>query len=768
MFYDCISLINLNLSSFDTTKVIDMSNMFNNCHNIKYLDIPDFSPTNLNEINGMFYNMSSLIYLNIYSLEINDETNTNNAFDKLSSELKICSNKNKMKQYLTSINRNSDCDDNCFKDNTDVINNELKYIFFTKNVEHNNKECFNSFYSDDINDIRIKSYNLSNKNIRNETIFEDMKEVLLDNYNKVSNGQDIEVETQDLLITMTNTYNQKNNKNKNRTTINLGDCQNKLISHYNMSENADLYILKLEAKEEGMKIPKIEYEIYYPLNDTNLIKLDLNECQNTRIDLSIPVDINENEIDKHNPKSNYYTDPCINAVSDSKTDLSIKERKNIFVGKNMTLCEEDCNLVQYNSTTKNVICSCLIKMSLTNIKEIKFDKTKLYKSFIDIKNIANINFMKCYKKVFTKKNLIKNYGFFIYIFIYFLYIICLLLFLLKFYSKLKKEIMKLIKTKEKILKGNNIETGNIKTIRRNSKKTTGIKVKNKNKNNFKKKKSIMIHDNTKYSAKKEFKEDSKNTLNINHNYTQNIHRESKSIFKNKKKLEFTDNELNSLSYQKALIYDKRTYLQYYISLLKANHLLIFSFYFNYKDYNSPIIKMFLFFFYFSVNLAINALFFTDDTMHKIHVDEGKFNFIYQIPITLYSSLISGVISAIIKYSGLSENAVLEIKREKKIKVFKKKKKDIFKTIKMRFILFFIFTFFLLLLFMYYISCFCGIYVNTQIHLINDSLISFAISLIYPLGLFFIPGIFRIPSLRAKDKKQKCLFKFSNVLENLLI
>ena len=87
---------------------------------------------------------------------------------------------------------------------------------------------------------------------------------------------------------------------------------------------------------------------------------------------------------------------------------------------------------------------------------------------------------------------------------------------------------------------------------------------------------------------------------------------------------------------------------------------------------------------------------------------------------------------------------------------------------MRFILFFIFTFFLLLLFMYYISCFCGIYVNTQIHLINDSLISFSISLIYPLGLFFIPGIFRIPSLRAKDKKQKYLFKFSNVLENLLI
>ena len=164
MFFKCTSLLYLNLSSFDTTKVTDMNWMFFNCHNIKYLDIPNFSPTNLNEIIEMFYNMSSLIYLNIISFEINDETNTDNAFDKLSPDLKICSNKNKMRQYLISINRNSDCDDNCFKDNADIINNELKYIFLSKNNEHNNKECFNSFYSDDINDIRIKSYNLSNKN----------------------------------------------------------------------------------------------------------------------------------------------------------------------------------------------------------------------------------------------------------------------------------------------------------------------------------------------------------------------------------------------------------------------------------------------------------------------------------------------------------------------------------------------------------------------------------------------------------------------------
>ena len=258
---------------------------------------------------------------------------------------------------------------------------------------------------------------------------------------------------------MTNTYNQKNKINKNKTTIDLGECESKLIEHYNISKNASLYILKLDSKEEGMKIPKIEYEIFYPLNDTDLIKLNLTICKNSRIDISIPIDINYNEIDKYNPNSKYYNDICSKAISDSNTDLSLSERKNQFIDKKMALCEEDCNLIQYNSTSKRSKCSCLVKVDLPKIKDIKFDKKKLLKSFIDIKNIANINFMKCYKEVFTKKNLIKNYGFFIYIFIFVLYILCLLLFWLKYYSKFKEHIHKLIKIKIKILMGNYPENG---------------------------------------------------------------------------------------------------------------------------------------------------------------------------------------------------------------------------------------------------------------------------------------------------------------------
>ena len=88
--------------------------------------------------------------------------------------------------------------------------------------------------------------------------------------------------------------------------------------------------------------------------------------------------------------------------------------------------------------------------------------------------------------------------------------------------------------------------------------------------------------------------------------------------------------MNSLDYEEACKFDKRSFFQYYISLLKNKHLFLFSFY-TYNDYNSRIIKIFLFFFNFGIFITINALFFNDKTIHKIYLDEGNYNFVYQIP-----------------------------------------------------------------------------------------------------------------------------------------
>ena len=119
--------------------------------------------------------------------------------------------------------------------------------------------------------------------------------------------------------------------------------------------------------------------------------------------------------------------------------------------------------------------------------------------------------------------------------------------------------------------------------------------------------------------------------------------ENKKIFN--KILEKNEFELNSLDYEEGRKLDHRNFFEYYISLLKYNHPMMFSFS-PFNDYNSKIIKILLFFFSFGLDLTVNALFFTDDTMHKIYQDKGKFNLLYQIPQILY------ILSNIIYYIQL--------------------------------------------------------------------------------------------------------------------
>ena len=110
--------------------------------------------------------------------------------------------------------------------------------------------------------------------------------------------------------------------------------------------------------------------------NNNLTKLNLSICRDTKIEISIPVIINEN-LDKYNINSEYYNDICTKATSKYSSDIILSDRKNEFINNNMTLCEENCQLIDYNYTNKKVKCSCDVKMNLHNIDEIKFDKELL-------------------------------------------------------------------------------------------------------------------------------------------------------------------------------------------------------------------------------------------------------------------------------------------------------------------------------------------------------------------------------------------------------
>ena len=214
-------------------------------------------------------------------------------------------------------------------------------------------------------------------------------------------------------------------------------------------------------------------------------------------------------------------------------------------------------------------------------------------------------------------------------------------------------------------------------------------------------------------------------------------------------LAYNDKELNELKFQSAIKYDNRNFIQLYYSFLKVDHIIIKIL--NSNDYNSRIIKIYLCFYNFSLSYTVNALFFNDDTIHQILEDEGKFNFIYQLPQIIYSSIISYFFGMIFDFLALSEDNILEFKTQQGTNKVKEKGKALIKTLKLKFLLFFIFSFLILVLFWYYLICFCVVYKNTQYHLINDSLIGFGTGLLIPLGTKIIPIIFRFYGLKRKNQ-----------------
>ena len=171
--------------------------------------------------------------------------------------------------------------------------------------------------------------------------------------------------------------------------------------------------------------------------------------------------------------------------------------------------------------------------------------------------------------------------------------------------------------------------------------------------------------------------------------------------------------------------------------------------------------MCLLLFSFSLYLTINGFFFSDETMHKIHEDNGAFNLLLQIPQILYSTIISAMINIILKMLSLSENNIITLKQAVDYKNMENLRKKIKKCLMIKFIIFFFLNFIFLLFFWYFVSCFCAVYKNTQIILIKDTMISFSLSMAYPFGLNLLPGFFRMPAIKAKNKK--CIYQFSQLV-----
>ena len=660
------------------------------------------------------------------------------------------------------------------------------------------------------------------------------------------------IETANVIFQLSTLEEQMFSNNSYISSIDLGECEQRIKEQEGLSNEDKLIILKTDIKSSDLSFTYVKYEIYNP-RTLKLISFDV--CKDITIRINVPVSLDENIESIFDSLSNsgynlfdlydsFYDDICSTYTTENGTDLTLADRKHLIYDNNgnVSLCQDGCTFKSYNLTTKKVKCDCSVQIeeTITDISKIKFDKNELVDSFFNTVKNSNFLVLKCYKLAFSLKGQKNNIGSYIMSGITFIFIILSVTYIINGNSKLTAYIKTILRMKlnfnksnkkvsnevikiddkknETIKKDKNLKNNNKTNInnknkkfkhkmrnKRNSNKNTEkYNKKNKNnssskkkeKKNFSPKRKTYVSTNNATSYKKSIedlisfsskieKEKSKKYLLLEENKKNNRpnnKRKTRINFKKNKIIKYNgtskekaieyldkykiedlnDEEMNNLEYELAIIIDKRTYIQYYFSLLKKKHLILFSFLPS-NDYNLVSIKVSLLLLSFSLYFTINGFFFSDETMNKINKDKGVYDIFYQIPQILYSTVISAVINIILKGLSLSEKQVLSIKMEKDYLIAQEKSNNIKICLKIKLIIFFILSFILMLFFWYFISCFCAVYKNTQMILINDTFVSFVLSMLYPFILNILPGIFRIPALRAIKKDKKCNYKISNIL-----
>ena len=614
------------------------------------------------------------------------------------------------------------------------------------------------------NDISEKERKISNfkENLMNGKLDNILKNI-------TENKKDYVEEEKDMKIQLTTSESQKNNSNKNISTIDLGQCEQKLRDIYVINETLPLIILKIDYYSKDTLIPIVGYEIYHPVNKS---RLDLKYCEEILIKLNIPVSIDENNLFKYDPNSEYYRDSCYSYTTENGTDIILNDRKKEFSNNNLSLCEINCNYSGYNIEDKHSSCDCHIKNKMDLISEIVDNPNKLSNEFNSndtSSSSSNIISIKCAKALFTSAGLKNNISSYVLLIIIFYFMLSLLLFIKCGFPLLQSNINEIINKKKK--RNNKIKIEKTKRNKKKKGKKLAFPLKNINFNiinnintDNSKKKIIKINENinNKIKLKKSLKKNiigKPNDLKLENKLvlSKKIKNPEKKI-----KLNFNDFELNTMCYKEVLIYDKRSFCDYYISLIKSKHPILFGFC-PFKDYNSIIIKSCIFFLSFSIFYAMNFVFFNEEIIHKIYEDNGKYDFIYFIPQICISFAASHVLTIIIKLIFLSERNLREVNEQKTyISAYDISTKTRTNLI-IKYSVFFILGLIFLGIFWLFLSSFGAVYQNTQVFVFENTLISFGISLIYPFFINIIPSIFRICSL---TRKTECIYNFSKVTQLL--
>ena len=613
---------------------------------------------------------------------------------------------------------------------------------------------------------------------------------------------------------------------KNLIMLDLADCPHKLRTYHKFNDSVIFTILTINFLNPDNSY-EIQYYIYNsqtkqnidltPCSTINIIKKIKDEVDIDKASNMEKIGVNVFDINDE-----FFTNICFEYTENGK-DVVLADRVKYYY-QNVT-CGEGCSLNNIDIKKKNINCSCSISESKPNIFDNKITG-EIYNFFQDANFDVLKCYKEVFQYKFWIKNL-GNIIMLILIFINCIFVIVYSiqgLFGVRCYLS---QFIKLNPPKKKLLTNNDnnlIENHENKNVKKNLNKTEGefkedfqkeneenynelengsnfINISdNSNDNNKSQKKNYLnlktdqrynkdekrtskeliilpftyqYFDNeepsfnsypkkrNKIELKKEEK-DSKDLLN-SEGYKKSISNVSiKKTIKSKRI--FNDEELDNMSFENALKYDKRKFCEFYWKLLKEKQSTINTF-FNYNPMRPFSIKVLVYIFSISVIFTLNCLFITESYIRERYNTKGNLGFSYILSNAI-NRIFYSVISAIFinffiscLFDGELRIKSL-VKREQNDVVLRQELNNVIRKMKIHIIIFIICTFLIMCFFWYYLSTFCNCYHGTQLDWLIGSLICIFFVQLFPFILCLLYTTFWYFGIKCK---LEILFRISHCM-----
>ena len=237
--------------------------------------------------------------------------------------------------------------------------------------------------------------------------------------------------------------------------------------------------------------------------------------------------------------------------------------------------------------------------------------------------------------------------------------------------------------------------------------------------------------------------------------------------------------LNNYTFQEALKYEDRQICEIFYIFVLSKQIFFHTFL-----YRSPVelfsLRLCLFIFIFSCDLALNSLFYFNDNISKKYRSSKNlfiFTFSDNIAVIILSTIVGFILLTLLAKLSNSTNAIREVfrKEEEKLKsdknynITEKRKNEILLEIdeilnkyKCKIIILITIEMILMIFFWYFVTAFCHVYKATQLSWLLDSFISILFRAIIELLISF--GLAKLYKV-AIAGESPCLYKFVMFMYN---